>query len=192
MITKLLSSRSLLTQFLVFNLLAFIILGFFTFLYLKAIQPELVSKQSDKHLRIIKNIEANLNIKKINIDKESLKIFLTEYKYLFDEIDQIRFVDKNNNILFDSIFLDIDQNVFLKTSPIDQIRLNDKEENLKIGENNDIKKDLVNDPFFKKYTQKFKEENSFSVFELLKKNFIVHTFFNLSLENKYPLSTREE
>ena len=187
MITKLLSSRSLLTQFLVFNLLAFIILGFFTFLYLKAIQPELVSKQSDKHLRIIKNIEANLNIKKINIDKESLKIFLTEYKYLFDEIDQIRFVDKNNNILFDSIFLDIDQNVFLKTSPIDQIRLNDKEENLKIGENNDIKKDLVNDPFFKKYTQKFKEENSFSVFELLKKNFIVHTFFNLSLENKYPL-----
>ncbi len=138
MITKLLSSRSLLTQFLVFNLLAFIILGFFTFLYLKAIQPELVSKQSDKHLRIIKNIEANLNIKKINIEKESLKIFLTEYKYLFDEIDQIRFVDKNNNILFDSIFLDIDQNVFLKTSPIDQIRLNDKEENLKIDENNDI------------------------------------------------------
>ena len=74
MITKLLSSRSLLTQFLVFNLLAFIILGFFTFLYLKAIQPELVSKQSDKHLRIIKNIEANLNIKKINIDKESSDI----------------------------------------------------------------------------------------------------------------------
>jgi len=64
MITKLLSSRSLLTQFLVFNLLAFIILGFFTFLYLKAIQPELIAKQSSKHLRIIKNIEANLNIKK--------------------------------------------------------------------------------------------------------------------------------
>ena len=187
MITKLLSSRSLLTQFLVFNLLAFIILGFFTFLYLKAIQPELIAKQSSKHLRIIKNIEANLNIKKIDINKENLKSFLTEYKYLFDEVDQIRFVDKNNNILFDSIFLDIDQNVFYKTSQVDQISLNEKEENAKITANNDIKKDLVNDPFFKKHTQRFTEENSFSAFEQLKKNFIVHTFFNLSLENKYPL-----
>ena len=187
MITKLLSSRSLLTQFLVFNLLAFIILGFFTFLYLKAIQPELIAKQSSKHLRIIKNIEANLNIKKIDINKENLKSFLTEYKYLFDEVDQIRFVDKNNNILFDSIFLDIDQNVFYKTSQVDQISLNEKEENAKITANNDIKKDLVNDPFFKKHTQRFTEENSFSAFEQLKKNFIVHTFFNLSLENEYPL-----
>ena len=111
MITKLLSSRSLLTQFLVFNLLAFIILGFFTFLYLKAIQPELIANQSSKHLRIIKNIEANLNIKKIDNNKEYLKSFLTEYKYLFDEVDQIIFVDKNNKILLNSNFLDIEQNV---------------------------------------------------------------------------------
>ena len=96
MIAGLLSSRSLLTQFLVFNLFIFIILSFFTFLYLKAIQPELISKQSNKHLRVIKNIEANLNIQKINIQKEQLKSFLIKSKFLFDEIDQIKFLDKEN------------------------------------------------------------------------------------------------
>ncbi len=113
MIARLLSSRSLLTQFLVFNLFIFTILSFFTFLYLKAIQPELISKQSNKHLRVIKNIEANLNIQKINIQKEQLKSFLIKSKFLFDEIDQIKFLDKENNLLLDSVLLDIEQVFFL-------------------------------------------------------------------------------
>ena len=98
MITRLLSSRSLLTQFLVFNLFVFIILSFFTFLYLKAIQPELILKQSDKHLRVIKNIEANLNIQKINSNGKELKNFLIKSKFLLDEVDQITFLNKEKNI----------------------------------------------------------------------------------------------
>ena len=82
MIARLLSSRSLLTQFLVFNLFIFIILSFFTFLYLKAIQPELILKQSDK-LDHIGNIEANLNIQKINSNGKELKNFLIKSKFFF-------------------------------------------------------------------------------------------------------------
>ena len=72
MITRLLSSKSLLNQFLVFNLMAFLILGFFTFLYLLAIEPELINKTSKKHQNIISNIETNLRIQKI----QNLHVYL--------------------------------------------------------------------------------------------------------------------
>ena len=153
MIARLLSSRSLLTQFLVFNLFIFIILSFFTFLYLKAIQPELISKQSNKHLRVIKNIEANLNIQKINIQKEQLKSFLIKSKFLFDEIDQIKFLDKENNLLLDSVLLDIEQGVFSRPSRIEEYTLKStpKEE---IILKNDLKQNSVNSNFLRQQTQR--------------------------------------
>ena len=73
MITNLLSSKSLLRKFLAFNLFVFIILGFFTFLYLLAIEPELISKKSRKHQNIIQNISLNLKNQKINYDQNTLK-----------------------------------------------------------------------------------------------------------------------
>jgi hypothetical protein len=42
----------------IFNIyfFVFVILGFFTFLYLLAIEPELINKKSKKHQNIIENI----------------------------------------------------------------------------------------------------------------------------------------
>ena len=186
MITRLLSSRSLLTQFLVFNLFVFIILSFFTFLYLKAIQPELILKQSDKHLRVIKNIEANLNIQKINSNGKELKNFLIKSKFLLDEVDQITFLDKEKNVLFDSIFLDIDQDVFSKPLKIEEYTLSNipKKDTVLV---NNLKQDLKNKNFFSKQISKLDDENSFGVTELVNKNFVVHTFSKILLENKETL-----
>ena len=186
MIIRLLSSRSLLTQFLVFNLFVFIILSFFTFLYLKAIQPELILKQSDKHLRVIKNIEANLNIQKINSNGKELKIFLIKSKFLLDEVDQITFLDKEKNILFDSIFLDIDQDVFSKPLKIEEYTLSNipKKDTVLV---NNLKQDLTNKNFFSEQISRLDDENSFGVTELVNKNFVVHTFSKILLENKETL-----
>jgi two-component system, OmpR family, sensor histidine kinase ChvG len=175
MIARLLSSRSLLAQFLVFNLFTFIILGFFTFIYLKAIQPELISKQSNQHLRVIKNIEANLNIQKTKISSQDLKNFLIKSKFLLDEVDQIRFLSKEGEPLFDSIFLDLDQKVFSKALKIEQSSLKSqaKEEKILIG---NTKQDLSNESFFKKKITKLSDANNFSESELVKNNFIVHSF----------------
>ena len=187
MIARLLSSRSLLTQFLVFNLFIFIILSFFTFLYLKAIQPELISKQSNKHLRVIKNIEANLNIQKINIQKEQLKSFLIKSKFLFDEIDQIKFLDKENNLLLDSVLLDIEQGVFSRPSRIEEYTLKNipKEE---IILKNDLKQNLANSNFLTAQTQRLVDENNFAASEFVNKNLIVHTFSKILLENNETLT----
>ena len=48
-------SSSILKKFLLFNLTIFSILGLFTIVYLKAIQPSLVKKTSSRHFIIIKN-----------------------------------------------------------------------------------------------------------------------------------------
>lgn len=135
MIARLLSSRSLLAQFLVFNLFTFAILGFFTFLYLRAIQPELISQRSNQHLRVIKNIEANLNIQQTKMASKDLKEFLTKSKFLLDEVDQIRFINNDKELLLDSIFLDLDETVFSKALIIEQLSLKNKaieEEKLKL------------------------------------------------------------
>lgn len=176
MISRLLLSRSLLTQFLVFNFLIFTILSFFTFLYLKAIEPELISQRSSQHLKVIKNIEANLNIQKTSIDSKSLKEFLTRSKFLLDEVDQIRFLNKEKKVLFDSVFLDLEEGVFSQSLKIEQLSLKNqiKEEEKLTKEI--PRKEFFNENFFQLQISKLNENNNFSASEVVKKNFIVHTF----------------
>ena len=60
------SSSSILKKFLVFNLIVFLVLGIFTFLYLKAIKPNLVKNRSDEHSKIINNTSDHIN--RLNIE----------------------------------------------------------------------------------------------------------------------------
>ena len=48
-------SASILRKFLLFNLAVFSILGIFTIIYLKALQPNLVKKDQIDHFTIINN-----------------------------------------------------------------------------------------------------------------------------------------
>ena len=81
MITNLLSTKSLLRQFLAFNLLVFFVLGFFTFVYLLAIEPELIRKKSNKHENIIENLSLNLNNQNVQISEYELTNFLYRSKF---------------------------------------------------------------------------------------------------------------
>ena len=60
------SSSSILKKFLIFNLVAFLVLGIFTYLYLDAIKPNLVKNRSDQHVRIINNTSDHIN--RLNIE----------------------------------------------------------------------------------------------------------------------------
>ena len=55
------SSSSILKNFLIFNLIIFIFLGIFTYLYLNAIKPNLVKNRSNQHSRIISNTTNHIN-----------------------------------------------------------------------------------------------------------------------------------
>ena len=111
-------SASLLRKFLLFNFLAFSVLGLFTILYLKAIQPNLVKQRSAKHLIVINNTSDHLERLNINFNNESIKVFLLSTRFLFQSLDRVRFYNNEGEIIGDTNILDLDKSVFSKTESI--------------------------------------------------------------------------
>jgi len=109
------SSSSILRKFLVFNFFAFVILGLFTFLYLKGIQPNLVKQKTEKHLVIINNTSNHIERLKINFENKSLKKFLLSSRFLFQNLERVQFYSPEGDMVADTNVLDLDQNVFKKT-----------------------------------------------------------------------------
>ena len=66
-------SASILKKFLLFNLIIFTVLGLFTILYLKAIQPNLVKKITTNQISIINNTSDHIVRLKIDFDKKDRK-----------------------------------------------------------------------------------------------------------------------
>ena len=76
---------SILKKFLIFNLIVFLVLGIFTFLYLNAIKPNLVKNRSDQHSKIIKNTSDHINRLNIQLTKESATEFLLSTRFFISE-----------------------------------------------------------------------------------------------------------
>ena len=70
-------SSSILRKFLLFNLSVFSVLGLFTLLYLKAIQPSLVKKRTANHTIIIKNTSDHIQRLNVTFDEKSTQAILT-------------------------------------------------------------------------------------------------------------------
>ena len=83
---KFFSSSSILRKFLVFNLIIFLVLGVFTFLYLNAIKPNLVNNRSNQHARIIDNTSDHINRLNIQFTKESATKFFVRCKVFYFRI----------------------------------------------------------------------------------------------------------
>ena len=182
MITNLLSTKSLLRQFLAFNLLVFFVLGFFTFVYLLAIEPELIRKKSNKHENIIENLSLNLNNQNVQITEYELTNFLYRSKFIFDEVDQIRFFDQNKKMIVDSSLIDIDRSSFFATEQIQTFGIN---ENLDLVNKKDTlqKNNVKNFNFLGEIN--IKNNQKFSVIsETFKKDFIVHTSSVIKINNQ--------
>ena len=105
-------STSILRKFLAFNFLVFIVLGLFTFFYLKAIQPNLVKQRTEKHNVIINNTSNHIERLQIEFEKNSIKDFLLSTRFLFQNLERVQFFDLNGNLIADTNVLDLDQNVF--------------------------------------------------------------------------------
>ena len=109
---------SILKKYLLFNLLVFSILGLFTYIYLKAIQPNLVKQRTANHLVIIKNTTDHLNRLKVQFDNKSIKNFLLSTRFLFQSLDRVQFYNIKGEIIGDTNILDLDQGVFTKSEII--------------------------------------------------------------------------
>jgi len=190
MITNLLSTKSLLRQFLAFNLFVFLILGFFTFLYLLAIEPELINKKSKKHQNIIENIKLNLTNQKIKLDANNLENYLYRSNFILDEVDQIRFFNINKQILVDSSAIDINKRSLFITERIETLGINEtlNQDQNEIKKNN-IKKSVS--PFLKDINSKLNQKFYISS-ENKNNNLIIHTSSIINSEKDNVIITISE
>ena len=149
-------SSSILRKFLLFNLLVFSVLGLFTILYLKAVQPNLVKQRTANHILVIKNTTDHLNRLNVKFDATGIKTFLLSTRFLFQSLDRVQFYSVSGEIIGDTNILDLDQGVFSKTDSIIQESINGipsiNNKKIKISKNKDEiqKKILIKDNILNK------------------------------------------
>mgnify|MGYP000114856330 CR=1 FL=1 len=176
---------SILRKFLLFNLLVFSVLGLFTFVYLKAIQPNLVNIKSTNHLIVIKNTTDHLQRLKINFNEESLSSFLLSARFLFQSLDRVQFFNVNGNLIGDTDMLDIDQNVFSRSEVIIEQGI----DNPSIINSNSLKNNTINNSL--NYYKEVKDiivnkikNNPLIIENKIKNDFFVRTLDKVLIEEK--------
>ena len=131
--SKFLGSSSILRKFLVFNLIVFLVLGIFTFLYLNAIKPNLVKNRSAQHSKIINNTSDHIKRLNVEFTKESATKFLLDARFLFQNLDRVQLYDLNSNLLVDTDTLDLAQDIFVISQNVQETSIDKTEEDLEIS-----------------------------------------------------------
>mgnify|MGYP001432121150 CR=1 FL=1 len=166
MFSNLLKRLSILKKFLFINLIFFTIIGLFTFIYLKNVQPNLIKKKSSNHIEVINNTIDNLIRIDVKFEEEDIRRFLFSTRFLFQNLDRVLFFDNELNLVGDTDTLDLDPRSF--SSRLDTVELeilNEKKtkeitekKNINIGTDNTVSADRV------------KWEHIHRVFELCNRN----------------------
>ena len=112
MLSNLLKNLSILKKFLLINLIFFTIIGLFTFIYLKNVQPNLIKKKSSNHIEVINNTIDNLTRLNVKFVEEDIRKFLFSTRFLFQNLDRVIFFDNQLNLVGDTDTLDLDPRSF--------------------------------------------------------------------------------
>ncbi len=137
-------SSSILRKFLLFNLLVFSVLGLFTYIYLQAIQPNLVKDKSTNHLVIIKNTTDHLQRLNIDFNEKGLSTFLLSARFLFQSLDRVQFFNLDGNLIGDTNMLDLDQTVFSRSELIIEEDINNTDSKQIDNNSNNNVNDSIN------------------------------------------------
>ena len=174
-------SASILRKFLLFNLSVFSILGLFTIIYLKAIQPNLVKKRTADHYIIINNTVDHLQRLNINFNSKDIRTFLFSTRFLFQSLDRVQFYNMKGDLIGDTNILDLDQNVFTRSDIIieetidGQIKEKANSKKL-IKEQN---KNLIKETILNKY-----QNEPITISENIQNNFFVSTLSRIKLNEQ--------
>jgi two-component system, OmpR family, sensor histidine kinase ChvG len=179
MFGNLLKNLSILKKFLFINLIFFTIIGVFTFLYLKNVQPNLIKKKSSNHIEVINNTIDNLIRLDVKFVEEDIRSFLFSTRFLFQNLDRVIFFDKEINLVGDTDTLDLDPRSF--STRLDTIEL-----------------EILNEKKIKEITEKknieIGNDTAISLKDVLfnyagSKNFGTHFTFTQEEFNKFKLTT---
>ncbi len=137
MFSKYLKNLSILKKFLFINLIIFIIIGLFTFIYLNNIEPSLLKKKSQNHINVINNTIDNILRLDIKFQADDIGKFLFSTRFIFQNLDRVTFFDDQLNLIGDTDTLDLDPRSFsLRLDKIQSENLNEQKIEKKIEEKN--------------------------------------------------------
>ena len=185
---KFFTSSSILSKFLIFNLIVFLVLGIFTFLYLNAIKPNLVKNRSSQHTRIMNNTSDHISRLNVKFNKESATKFLLDARFLFQNLDRVQLYDLNANLLADTDTLDLAQNIFVINQDVKETSIDKSEESVKITESPKVTRagTFNTESYVKKYSEQKNINDKLIVSETINNNFFVMTINSVRIkgENK--------
>ena len=178
-------SASILKKFLLFNLLVFSVLGLFTFIYLQAIQPNLVNNKSSNHLVVIKNTTDHLQRLNIDFNEKGISTFLLSARFLFQSLDRVQFYNLDGNLIGDTNMLDLDQTVFSRSELIIEENINNSKTN-QINNNyaNSINQSLDYYKKIKDIILNEFEDKPLVIENKIKKDFFVQTLNKVSINKE--------
>ena len=152
MFNNILKNLSILKKFLFINSIFFTVIGLFTFIYIKNVQPNLIKKKSSNHIEVINNTIDNLTRLNVNFVEEDIRRFLFSTRFLFQNLDRVIFFDNELNLVGDTDTLDLDPRSF--TSRLDTVELEilsekktkeiTEKKNIDLGNDNSVSlKDII-------------------------------------------------
>ena len=179
-------ASSILRKFIVFNLIIFLVLGIFTFLYLKAIKPNLVKNRSNQHVRIIDNTSDHINRLKIKFTKEGTTQFLLSTRFLFQNLDRVQLYDLNYNLLADTDTLDLAQDIFAPSQDVQETAIDKTEDNISFTENSTKTRTRTfnTESYVREYSKQKKIKDKLIISEKINNNFYVMTVNSVKINKK--------
>ena len=180
------STSSILKKFLIFNLIIFLVLGIFTFLYLKAIKPNLVKNRSDHHSKIISNTTDHINRLNVKFTKDSATKFLLDARFLFQNLDRVQLYNLSLNLLSDTDTLDLVQDISFPNQNIQETSIDKSEENTNTDENLKSSETITinTDNYVKKYSKQKNFKDKMVISDRINNNFYVITINSVKENGK--------
>ena len=179
MFNNILKNLSILKKFLFINFIFFTIIGLFTFIYIKNVQPNLIKKKSSNHIEVINNTIDNITRLNVKFVEEDIRSFLFSTRFLFQNLDRVIFFDNELNLVGDTDTLDLDPRSFSKRLDTVELEILSEKKTKEITEKKNI--DIGN-------------KNSVSLNDVLlnyaaSKNFGIPFTFTQEEFNKFKLTT---
>ena len=143
MFNNILKNLSILKKFLFINSIFFTIIGLFTFIYIKNVQPNLIKKKSSNHIEVINNTIDNLARLNVKFVEEDIRSFLFSTRFLFQNLDRVIFFDNELNLVGDTDTLDLDPRSFSTRLDIVELEILNEKKTKEITEKKNI--DIGND-----------------------------------------------
>ena len=153
-----LNLSSILKKFLIFNLIVFLVLGIFTYLYLSAIKPSLVESRSTQHSIIINNTSNHIDRLNVEFTKESITEFLLSTRFLFQNLDRVQLYSLGFDLLADTDTLDLAEDISIVSQDIEETPIDKSAENASIVEDSkSSQKEKFN---IKTYLEQYSKQNN--------------------------------